>query len=128
MHPTTLLRTKTDPGSPDTVPTVTLTLATFVQPDANRLWISFSQTTDAAPTVQLADNTTLATVSVCYSEAGNATVSTALTTLTETDHPLEEPLIAIVPPGVTVGVYLSALTSPNASTERVHITVKPYRE
>ena len=38
------------------------------------------------------------------------------------------PIEVLLPAGASIGVYLSALTSANASTQRVNIQLKPYRK
>lgn len=120
--PNTLHRTKTDPGSPDTPSSITAPAGAFVQPDANAVVITFEQATDADPLVQLADNTTTADVTVQISRGGVVALQTPAS-----GHRIARPLTATVPPGWSIYVYLSALTSPNASTQRVNIFLQPYR-
>ena len=120
--PTILHRTKTDELVPDTPSSTTVPAGAFTQPDANAVIITFEQTTTAAPTTQLPDNTTTADITVQIGLGGAVALQTPVS-----GHRIIRPLAATVPPGATVYVYMSALTSPNASTQQVNIFLTPYQ-
>ena len=129
-HPQFILRTKTDPGSPDTAPTTALTLTTWTQIEPyTHVMVTFMQATNAAPLVQLADNTTLADVTIATQELASPGGGTCMTVQTPlAAQRIERPIEVLLPAGASIGVYLSALTSANASTQRVNIHIKPYRK
>jgi hypothetical protein len=129
-HPQFLLRTKTDPGSPDTVPTTALTLTAWTQIEPyTHVMVTFQQATNAAPLAQLADNTTLVDVTIATQELASPGGTTCMTVQTPlAGVRLRAPVEVVLPVGATMGVYLSALSSPNASTERVNIQLKPFRK
>ncbi len=124
-HPTVLLRTMTDPTMADTVPTTVLTgtLWTQIEPYTHVL-VAFEQATNAAPTTQLADHASGTTADVTIAtQAGTCmSLDAALT-----GQRLVRRISVALPAGSQMGVYLSALTNPNASTQRVNIQVTPYR-
>lgn len=117
-----LHRTKTDELVSDTPSSTTVPAGAHTQPDANRVLITFEQATDIDPLVQLADNTTTADITVQIGKGGVVSLQTPVS-----GHRIVRPLEATVPPGCTVYVYMSALTSPNASTQRVNIFLQPYQ-
>ena len=123
-HPQILLRTKTNPAGADTVPTTVLTGTTFTQIiPYDAVMLSFEQATDAAPLVQLADNSTTADITIATQESGCMTIQTPIT-----GRSTARPLYVDLYPGQEMGVYLSALTSPAATTQRINIYLKPYRK
>lgn len=130
-YPTQLLRAKTDPATPDTLPTTALTGTTAVMPDGQQTHVvlQFMQATTAAPAAQLADNTTTADVTVAVQRPASSASGTPLSVMTTlTAQRLVRPLTVEVPPGFTFGVYLGALTSPNAGTQRVNVYWTPIRK
>lgn len=129
-HPQILLRTKTNPGSGDTVPTTALTSTTWTQIEPyNYVMVSFQQATNAAPLVQLADNTTTADVTIATQELSSPGGTTCMVVQTPlTAQRIVRPISVELPPGAAIGVYLGALGSGNASVERVNIHIKPYRK
>lgn len=125
-HPTVLLRTMTDIATPDTVPTTVLTGTLWTQIDPyNAVIVAFEQATNATPLVQLADHAsgTTADVTIATQRGGCMSIDAPLT-----GQRLVRRISVDLPPDAQVGIYLSALTNPNASTQRVNIHVTPYRK
>jgi hypothetical protein len=124
-HPTVLLRTMTAPGTPDTLPTTVLigTLWTQIEPYTH-VMVTFEQATNGAPTTQLADHAsgTTADVTIATQRGGCMSIDLVMTAQRLVRR-IEVPLQA----DAQLGVYLSALTNPNGSTQRVNIHVTPYR-
>jgi hypothetical protein len=121
---TTQHRIKTDELVPDTPSSTAVPAGAFLQPDANAVMITFAQTTTAAPLVPLADNTTTADVTIQIGTGNGSSVSLQTPV---SGHRIVRPLTTTVPPGCTVYVYMSALTSPNASTQQVIVYLTPYQ-
>ena len=126
MHPTILLRTMTDPGTPDTLPTTVLTGSTFTQIEPySAVVVAFEQATDADPTAQLADHAsgTTSDVTIATQAGGCMSIDAVMT-----GQRLVRRVSVDLQPDAEIGVYLSALTNANGSTERVNVYVTPYRK
>lgn len=125
-YPQQLIRTATDLVAGDTVPTTGLTGSTSVMPEGyTHVIITFAQATNAAPTTQLDGSGSTATVSVCHQRAGLSGQGVPMATQTLADHELNAPLEALLPEGHEYSVYVGAVTSANASAERLNIYTQP---
>lgn len=124
-HPTILLRFMADPTTPDTLPTTVLTGTTFTQIEPyTHVMVAFEQATNAAPTTQLADHAsgTTADVTIATQRGTCMSIDAVMT-----GQRLVRRIEVLLQPDAQIGVYLSALTNPNASTQRVNVYVTPYR-
>ncbi len=125
--PFTLLRTKTDTGTPDTARHTAQTL-----PDASDCaTMPFGRYTKVVclfrmldDTVQLADNSTTIDVRVMLMDRESGAIGGADDTTT-TGHDIWMPFYAEIPAGVEFTVQLSAVTNPPAGMDGLEVYWAP---